>query len=84
VLIVAQACLAAIGRKAMKFPFAWGRSTMNPGFVRNITRSWMIVRRGMRSPMTGRNIAELGANIHVRQRGDDAAIESEIFRVRSE
>ena len=55
----------AIGRRAIRSPFAWERSTMTRGFARNITRSWMIVRRGMRSPMTCRNIAELGAKMQV-------------------
>jgi hypothetical protein len=38
-VIVAQACLVATGRKAMKFPFAWELLTTIRASVRNIIRS---------------------------------------------
>jgi hypothetical protein len=79
VLIAAQACLVAIGLKAMRFPFAWEPLTMIRASARNIIPSLTIVRRGMRSPMTCRSIRGPGVSVQPAEYGGDAVIEASDF-----
>ena len=56
VSVAAQACLVAIGRKAMKFPFAWELLTTIRASVRNIIPSSMTAQHGMKLLIICRSI----------------------------